>query len=246
MKFSEKNGTLYLEQGRMELYTPYEYGERVNSIDGDLFTVMGFLPYKYYAKATDKTPTKVGILNNPSMINTYPVDISRKVTDNIWGNKYKHSNENEYTVLHFEEGHRFMEKNIIMKLDNVTIFMDLLLAGKIDNNIPYTYLSQAWIKNMLMNDHDLQVPATTIDLVLYELCRYAGDKSKPFGMVYGKDPTIPPIAYTFATIREVCAANSVFTGLAFEDMNSMLDASLNMTKSEREQKISPIEQTIKF
>ena len=131
-------------------------------------------------------------------------------------------------------------------MDNVNLFLELLLGSKLDNNIPYTYLSQAWVKNMSMNDNDLGVPITTIDLIIYELCRYINDKSKPFGAVYGKDPTISPVAYRFANIREICATNSVFTALAFEDMNSMLDASLNMTQKEKDQKISPLEQIIKF
>lgn len=246
MKFKEKNGDLYLESGKIELYTPSSYANGINSIEGEIFHVFGLCPYKYYEKPNDKKPKKVGILNTPSMIISYPVDMYRDVEDNIWEGIYDHTNMNSYTVLEFAAGHRFISKNIIQKLDNVVLYMSMMLSAKIDNNIPYPYLGKAWIKNMIMNDNDLGIPATTIDLIVYEMCRYQGDSSKPFGMVYGKDPKISPVSYRFANIREVCATNSVFTALAFEDMNSMLDASLNMTQQERDQKISPLEQIIKF
>lgn len=246
MKVNEKSGQFYLDDGRLELYTPSSYLERINTIDGGVFNLLGLCPYKFYAKANDKKPTKVGILNVPSMINTYPVDIEMNVEDAIWTGIYDYSNMNNYTVLHFDAGRPFTDKNGIKKLDNVNLFMELMLGSKLDNNIPYPYLSQAWIKNMFMNDNDLGVPSTTVDLVIYELCRSIKDASKPFGAVYGKDPTISPVAYRFANIREVCATNSVFTAIAFEDMNSMLDASLNMTQKEKDQKISPVEQVIKF
>lgn len=246
MKMTEKNGIFYLDSGKIELYTPSSYAEGINSIDGEIFNLFGLCPYKYYEKPTDKKPKKVGILNNPSMITTYPVDMRRDVEDRIWDGIYDYSNMNSYTVLEFEAGHKFMAKNIIQRLDNVNMFMNMILGTKIDNNIPYPYLSPAWIKNMDMNDNDLGVPATTIDLIIYELCRYVEDTSKPFGSVFGKKPDMSPVAYRFANIREVCASNSVFTALAFEDMNSMLDASLNMTQQEKDQKISPLEQIIKF
>ena len=246
MKMTEKNGILYLESGRLELYTPSSYGDGINSMEGEIFHVFGLCPYKFYEKVTDKKPKKVGVLNIPSMIMTYPADVEMNVTDTIWNGIYDYSNANSYTVLEFADKHMFMTKNIIRRLDNVNMFMNMILGTKLDNNIPYNMLSRAWIKNMVMNDNDLGVPSTTIDLIIYELCRYIEDSSKPFGSVFGKNPKMSPVAYRFAGIREVCAANSVFTALAFEDQNSMLDASLNMTQQEKDQKISPLEQIIKF
>ena len=246
MKISEKNNVFYLDEGRLELYSPSKYMERINYIDGEVAHVFGLLLYKFYPSATAKKPSKVGVLNNPSMIMIYPTDTELKVTDGIWDGIYDDYNMNEYAVFHIEAGRKLMDKNIIPKVDNVNVFMDALLGASLDNNIPYNYLSKIWIKNMFMNNCDLGIPAPTIDLVISSLCRYKHDKDKSFGSVYGKNPKISPVAYKFANTREVCAMNSVFTGLAFEDMNSMLDSSLNMTQQQKDQKISPLEQIIKF
>ena len=54
------------------------------------------------------------------------------------------------------------------------------------------------------------------------------------------------VAYRFANARELCGVDSVFSGLSFEDMNSMLDYAINTTNTGREQNESPLEQIIKL
>ena len=83
-------------------------------------------------------------------------------------------------------------------------------------------------------------------MVIAELCRSKHNQDVKFANVIGKNPKISPVSYVFTNIRNVCAANSVFSALTFEDMNAMLDASLNTTSTGREQKTSPMEQITKF
>ena len=246
MEFTVKDNITHLKSGKLEIFTPQSYLGRCNFINGDKMEAMGLVPYKFYAKASDKKPTKVGVLNSPSMVTFYPSDIEQNETDRIWDGIYDVTNENVYTKLTFEGGDRVMNRFIVQKLDNVTIFTDLLIGGKIDNNIPYNYLAPAWLKNQIMNDKDLHVPATTLNIVVYELCRSQKNMDVRFGSLYGKDPKISPVAYRFANIRQICASNSVFAALAFEDMNAMLDSSLNMTSKQKEQNISPLERVIKY
>lgn len=246
MEFIEKNNIFHLKEGRLEFYTPQSYLGRYNAILGERMEIIGLVPYKWYKSKNDTKPTKVGIFNNPSVIVTYPLDIIQNVKDSIWDGIYSTTNTNEYTKLIFEGGDRMMNKYIVQNLNNVTNFTTLLIEGKIDNNIPYPYLCKAWLKNQMMNDKDLHVPATTLNAVIYELCRWQKNKDVRFGSVLGKDPTHSPVDYRFIGIRQICASNSVFAALAFEDMNSMLDSSLNMTTKEKEQKISPLEEIIKY
>ena len=246
MKITAKDNVCYLSDGRLEIFTPQKYLGSSSHIDGDKVLALGLVPYKFYAKITDKKPIKVGIFNNPSITTFYPVDIEQNVTDGIWTGIYDYTNENEYMKLVFEGGGKLFDQFGVKHLDNVVLSTDLLLAGKLDNNIPYSYLATSWIKNMVMNNVSLSVPATVINMIIYELCRSVHNKDVRFASVIGKDPKTSPVAYRFANIREICASNSVFSALAFEDMNSMLDASLNMTLMEKEQKISPLEQLIKM
>ena len=246
MKTKIKDNIIYLDEGRLEIFTPQKYMGRYNVIMGSSMKAFGLVTYKFYKNVSDTKPVEVGVLDCPSIITFYPVDIKNKVLDTIWGGKYDDLNENEYTMLTFEAGSKLTDQYIVQSLDNVVTMTNLVLNGDLDNNIPYPFLTQAWIKNMSMNDKSLNVPATTLNMVIAELCRSKHNQDVKFANVIGKNPKISPVSYVFTNIRNVCAANSVFSALTFEDMNAMLDASLNTTSTGREQKTSPMEQITKF
>lgn len=246
MKTKIKDGIIYLDEGKLEIFTPQKYLGRYNIILGSSMKVFGLVVYKFYRNVSDKKPVEVGVLNSPSTIPFYPVDIKHNVFDTIWDGKYDDLNENEYTMLTFEAGSKFTDQYIVQSLDNVVTMTDLVLNGNLDNNIPYPLLTPAWIKNMVMNNKSLRVPSMTLNMVVSELCRSKRNQDVKFANVIGKNPKISPVSYIFTNIRNVCAANSVFSALTFEDMNAMLDASLNTTSTGREQKISPMEQVTRF
>ena len=83
MKIIAKDNICYLSDGRLEIFTPQKYLGSSSHIDGDKVLAIGLVPYKFYAKITDKKPIKVGIFNNPSITTFYPVDIEQNVTDGI-------------------------------------------------------------------------------------------------------------------------------------------------------------------
>lgn len=246
MKTTVKDGVIHLDSGKLEIYTPQVYVGSIASINGDTAATLGAAVYKYYTDPKDKKPSKVGVLNIPSIITFYPTYLESNVKDTIWDGIYDDLNENEYTVLSFEAGSKIMNQYSIKHLNNVVSFFDLLIERKIDNNIPYNMLSKIFMKNCTMNGVDLGCPISIIDLIIYKLCRSKKDINKPFAHVIGKDPKVSQVAYQFVNIRDICSTDSVFAALAFEDMNSMLDSSLNMTLREQEQNVSPIEQIIKM
>lgn len=246
MKMSIKDDIIYLDEGKLEIFTPQNYIGSIATINGDSLETFGAAVYKYYKNPKDKKPTKISVLKRPSILKFYPTYIDQNVKDTIWDGIYTDLNENVYCRMSFEQGSRVVDKVSIQHLDNVVKFLDSLMARKIDNNIPYPILSEIFVKNSTDNGIDLGVPICIIDLIIYKLCRDKRDMRKPFGQVYGKDPKVSPIAYQFANMRDICASDSVFSAITFEDMNSMLDASLNMTTNGVSQNQSPTEQIIKM
>lgn len=245
MKLKCDNGIVSLQEGKLELFTPQKYiDQKICNIKGLEVSTLGLLPYKYYDKVTDTKPSHIGVFNEPTIVTFFPVDISQNETVSIWDGVYSYSNTHEYTKLTFEAGYRLYDSYFIKSLNNVSIYTDILFGGKLDNNIPYQYLAPAFFRNTTINGVDLSIPCTVVQLIIQELCRSITNKSKRFAEVIGKDPKVSPVAYTFANIREICASNSVFSALSFEDMNAMLDASLNMTADDKVQQISPLEKIL--
>lgn len=243
MKTSVKDGFLYLDEGKLELYLPVYYLEhKLAYQEGNIMNSFGLMSYKYYQKFDSKEPTKIGTIGIPSMTVFFPSNIIQNITTKITPD----SPENTYYVLEFTKGDKITSMFVRKDADNIVTYMNLLLAGKIEGSIPYTEIDQLFIKTMTMNGADLGVPGTVIELIVAQLCRDGKDKGQPFSKTIGKNPNVPPRSYRTSNIRSICASNSVFAALSFEDMNAMLDSSINMTAKEKEQNISPIENIIKM
>lgn len=238
---ANKNNMVILEQGRLELFVYQKYMEgKMGVLSGSTIETLGLLPYRWYKKETDTTAAETGIMNMPSMILFHPTTVDFDKSVRI----FKDSENKQYTIMSFDAQTDMWSKYGIKSLKNTQIFTESILNGKLDNNIPYPMIVPAWIKNMELNDMDLDVPATSLELIVHAMCR---DKKtgKPFGEILGKDPTHSLIGYEFLDVRRASAV-SVFGALSFEDQNAMLDMSINMTLQNKEQKESPLEKIIKY
>ena len=88
MKLSIKDDTIYLDEGKMEIFTPQDYIGTVATINGDILKTFGAAVYKYYKNPKDKKPSKVGTLMLPSFLNFFPTYIDQNVKDTIWDGVY--------------------------------------------------------------------------------------------------------------------------------------------------------------
>lgn len=236
-----KKDMMILEGGKLELYVDQKYmGTSMGVLSGSSIETLGLLPYRWYKNIGDSSPTEVGTMDIPSMVEFTPTTIEMDIPVKI----YQNSEEKKYTIMTFEAGTEMWSKYGIQSIMNAQIFERAILDGKLDNNIPYTMIIPSWIKNQKLNGVSLGVPAIILGIILHALC-IDPKSGKPFGEVLGKDPKHPTIGYSFINIREASAA-SVFGGLSFEDQNSMLDMAINATLQNKEQKISPLEKILKY
>lgn len=234
-----------LKKGVLRLYVLQKYVDvNIARIEGSTVGSLGLLPFRWYTNENDAEkdkPSIIGTLNIPSYIKFYPQDVESDVNMKIYENSY----EKPYCVLTFLPGYKCFQAEIIKELENVTLFEEVILGGRLDDNIPYNMLTEAWILNMTMNDISLHVPVTTLSTIIMQMCRDAKNPDKTFAESIAKQKNPSMIGYRFANVREL-SASSVFGGLSFEDFNYMADLGLSMTKEEKEQKISPIEDILKL
>ena len=211
-----------LTKGILKIFVYQKYIDTNQArIEGSTVTALALTPFRWYesikAEEQDK-PSVTGTLNIPSYIQFYPQDVNTDKMIKVYPESY----EKPYAVLTFGDGYKCL-----------------------DDNIPYDMLTPAWIQNMLMNDVSLHVPVTTLSTIVMQMCRSPKDPSKTFAQYLAGQKNPSMIGYRFANIREL-SASSVFGGLSFEDFNYMADLGLSMTKEEKEQKISPIEDILKL
>lgn len=243
VQFKVKDGQLYLAEGILEYCIWEDYIHKNTAIiSGRTVNTLGLLPIRYFKDKKSNTPTWVGTSMVATMVNLFPTSIDTGVLLKI----YPTSDEKPYTICRFEAGDRIMNMGLVQDLDNVVLFLEMILNGRLDCNIPYFKLSKAWMNNMLWNKVGLGVPATTINMIIQTICRYKDDLDIPFIQAYAKNPKLAEVDYRFTNTRSICASQSIFGALSFEDLNYMIDYSLNTTATKRNQADTPLEKIIKL
>ena len=237
---SIEDGMAVLNKGRLEVFVYQKYFGKLAEISGEVVKSIGLLPYYWYAKWDDTKPAKIGTLKLPCIGEFHPdsIDIGTKVK------VYPESDEKEYTKLTFMEKDRCWS-NLLIKTANCPIdFTDALFAAQLDTNIPYNLLVPYWEAIGLKNGVNFGVSGPAMEIVIRQLCRYKKDRNILYSQILEKNPKIGQVSYQFMNSRDLCAVSGVFPSISFEDMNSMIDNSINITNKGLPQQHSPIEDII--
>ena len=235
----EKDEYLVLTAPYMEVYIPSDHFEAGLAQNlGSSITTLGLLNARVYDNAMK--PGEIEILNLPTKIVLYPNDMETK--------KLKLAPmlpEENYLVCKFFKDMPFMRKELVQASDNAELFLNLVIRGKLPRNIPYDKVLPLWRKNLKLNGVNLKVPSSILELMIREVYRNA-KTSEPFGKGLGKTRNPDWLGYITANMRSICAKNSTFAAITFEDFDSMVTTSLNRKKQGKSQNISPIEKIIKM
>ena len=78
------------------------------------------------------------------------------------------------------------------------------------------------------------------------MCRSKRDQSKPFREAVNKNSEISRYDYVNINLNKLPMLNSTFAGLTFENMNDAIIKSLDRTETGGEEKMTPLERSIRF
>lgn len=243
-EFIKRDGKIVVNVDHAEAYIPddvfgsdesaasiaYEYGEG--------FKIFGIFNIRLALKADDdilKCPLRT--FNFPNMIETYPAASETRTMALMPGD-----DEQKYRVFIYRQGDIMMDAVMTKSAGNCTKFLNAFSAGKLPNTLPYNDILTIWHKNFETNDLSPACPSMYMQAMIAEKCRCKNDISKSFRKVYGKDMTRSD--YITTNMRGTTAHASVFAALSFEDFGRMLGTSVNMTRRQLPQSISPIEKTL--
>lgn len=225
----------------LEMYIPVYYFEsKLAENSGTSIRVFGLFNLRVFV---NNKPMKLETLNIPSMIYIYPSEIEKR---NIQLIKGEDGTEEQYIVAKFYKDNKIMVNSISQDASNVELFLNLIFNNKLPSSISYHDVLNVWLKNLQLNNIKLGVPSAPLEIIIREIYRNKNKLEETFSKVIGKNPNISPFSYKTANIREICARNSTFAALTFEDMDSMITSSLNIQKYKKEETISPIEKIIKM
>lgn len=224
----------------LRLYIPESYFEKKLAADyGKYVSVFGLLDVE-----TFKGGKSLGmdILNLPTMIEIFPTSME-PMTMTLTG---KEEDKEKYYVAKFIGGDKFTNAAIRQDSSNVELFLKMMTGGKIPKSVPYNKLLDVWQKNLSLNNVNLGVPSTVLEVIIREIYRDPKQPEYTFSKAYNDNPKINQLNYYTANMREVCARNSVFAATTFEDFDQMVNSSINISSYKKSQTVSPIEKIIKM
>ncbi len=185
-------------------------------------------------------PGKLETLAIPMFISLFAVDVEEKTLALLPGREPE-----KYHVAKFYKGDKITSKYVIPDSTNVEIFLSMMLRGKLPDTIPYDKIIDIWHSNLKLNNVNIGTTSCIPEIIISEIYRDRKNPDHKFATRVGKDPKTSMYDYKTANIREICARQSTFTAITFEDLDSMLTTSLNRD-NDKEQVVSPIEKIIKM
>lgn len=226
----------------MEMYIPNFYFEGKLAEDfGTSVRVFGLFNIRTFDEKGK--PLKLETFNVPTMLYIHPSEIEKRDIQLIEGNE---NDVETYRVAKFYRGNVIMQNSIPQDASNVELFLSILTAGKVPKTIPYGQVLQVWQRNLELNGVKLGVTSTILEIIISEIYRNKKKPEETFAKLIGRNPDTSEYAYRTANIREICARNSTFAALTFEDMDQMITSSININKYNKEESNSPIEKIIKM
>lgn len=243
MEYFKSDGTyIYLNAPLAEFYIPMYYfdesegGFAVNN--GSTISTIGI--FDVSIKNDKGEVIKNSVFNVPTNIVLHVQESEVKYVD------LPGTNGEKCLVLTYYKNSKIMPADMVKNSDNVADYFSLITKGKIPQNVPYDKAILLWMKNQSLNGAYLGVSSVLLELILSILYRDKNDLSKKFATVAGKNPDISMYDYIMSNIRTVCQYTSTFTAITFEDIDTMITASLDRTQSGGSEDYTPSEALLKL
>jgi hypothetical protein len=225
----------------MECYIPsFYFDTKLGEEYGSELRIFGIFNARAFTEKMK--PMTLETINFPSIITIYPSEIDTKSLTLLEGD----DEPEEYVVAKFHKGSRLMKNAIPQDSTNVEMFINLLIKGKLPRTIPYSKLLSIWLANLTNNNVKLGVASSVLECMIAEFYRDRKNPMIKFAKTIGKKPDTDEYMYRPVNIRELCARNSTFAALTFEDMDAMLTSSINIKKLNKEEIDSPLEKILKM
>lgn len=249
-EFIKKDGNIIVNCDHAEAYIPadmFDGEDRKSAIAsryGEGYNILGIFNMRVSNSSDEKDirSQKLRTFNFPNMIITYPSETTNSTAGECKLLDSEEGGDTKYKVFHYMRGDIMMDAQVHKDNDNVTKFLDVITKGKLPPTLKYNDVLTAWLTNISSNGADARVPSMYIQCIISELYRSRKNPSKPFRMVYGKDMTSND--YVVTNMRGAAAYSSVFASQSFEDLGRMLTTSVNTSRRDIPQSISPIEKVL--
>lgn len=235
----DKDNFFYCNTDHIRVYMPRKFFDSsLANVKGNYIETFGLLPVALCDK--NGNDVLVEVMNCPYMINLYNSNTNVAKEKNF----FKDDEIIDYLYVDFYRGEKIMKSTLVNTPDNIDVYLNYILGGKINNYIPYAKLSDTFDEVLLANGISLNVPHIVKEILLMVTCRDINKPENTYSLTIGKNPKASQYGYRAANNREIVSRSSISTAIGFEDMDSMIISGLNTTAYNKKQPESPIEKIL--
>lgn len=244
-EFTREKDTVIFNGNYMEVYIPKEFFDEleISQFSGHKIDTLGIFEFKIFSDSEGRK----GVLHTlkcPTTITTIP-----SFVEDIGGGELDLQEEesSSYKVLKYYKGDIFIENLfVVKKTDNVNLFMNLLMSGKLPRLLPYDEILKIFLQCLTINSVNLKSSSTVYECIISEICRDDENIYQPFRFKAGKSDKVNMLNYKSINIKELPKYNSVFSAVTFENIDFSMISSINRGRQKKIDKESPVERTIKY
>lgn len=240
--FKSDGNNITLNTDYCEFYLPVDYfadNSKFGNDYRDYINVIGVFNIGIFENGKFK---EIKVFNVPTFIDLQVYDYEMRDVDM----GIKNGELVSCKVLKYYKGQEICKSSIIEDSSNVELFLNMIISGALPRTIPYDKVLDVWRKNLSLNHVSFGVPSTVLELVLAVMYRNPEKYEEKFSKYLATHPNASMYDYVMVNIRQVSQYNSTFTAVTFEDMDSMITTSLNRSRENKDETISPVEQVIKM
>lgn len=231
---------IYLNVPYCEFYIPTEYfamGKKFAEDFTDKINVIGLFNIGLFEN--DKL-VDVKVFNVPVYLDINVYDFDVRMIDVGSGNTV------ECRVYKYYKDAIICRSFIPENSSVAQTFLQLIISGSMPGTIPYSQCLSVWRKNLELSGVSLGVSSAVMEMILAVMYRDAKDPSKKYCIRYGSSADSSEYDYMSASIRQICQYNSTFTGIIYEDIDSMITSAINRNRNGKEEGETPMEKIIKM
>ena len=235
---------LYADQGKiycsqyMEIYIPMTYfeGSSIAFNEGASIRTIGLV----YARAfPGGKPGPIQLFNLPVIVK-FMVYETKQETIRIRNKSI------EVMTLQYMPKAYVLHQSVTKGREVAGAFLDMILAGKIPPTVNYNQVIDLWWRNLEIAGVSYKVPSKIFEMIIASIYRNPHDLKKRYGQYYGSHPNSDGYDYATGNVRSVVKQLSTFSGMVFEDNNSMISNGINNAAQGKEEPESPLEKIIHY
>lgn len=230
---------IYLDADYMEFYIPNEFFLETKKYAVDYSNYIDTFGIFHAGIFESGKLKEFKVLKQPYTIRVYVYDFENRVVE-------LPSGPESCRVLKYTKGAKMVDSKIIQDSQNALDYFDMLTGGKLPVSVPYDAGIEIMQKMKSMNKVNFGVRSEVEETIIALHYRNPNNLSETFSKVYGADKAISPYDYATADTRSICQYASTFSSLTFEDIDTMLTASINRSRKGGKENYSPVEQIIKM